>query len=58
MHELQVQCPYCFEVQFLEVAPDERGEMVQDCDVCCRPWQVTILADVSGELQAVVERAQ
>ena len=50
-----VSCPYCGEV--VEVALDpgsgEHQEYVEDCAVCCRPWQVTVnygadgMADVS-----------
>ncbi len=29
---VQVQCPYCGELVELYVDPQQRGEMVQDCD--------------------------
>ena len=53
-----VQCPYCFEQLELYVDPDTRGSFVQDCDVCCRPWQVTVWRDDEGELSVAVDRAQ
>jgi hypothetical protein len=53
-----VQCPYCFEQLELYVDPDTIGSMVQDCDVCCRPWQVHVTRDDDGNLVARVDRAQ
>jgi hypothetical protein len=53
-----VQCPYCWQTQELEVDPDTQGEMVQDCEVCCRPWRVTVRRKKDGELTVRVERAQ
>lgn len=52
-----VQCPYCFEWVEIFVEPDLRGEMVFDCEVCCRPWQVKITWD-SGQPHVLVSRAQ
>ncbi|MGD8861158.1 MAG: CPXCG motif-containing cysteine-rich protein [Myxococcales bacterium] len=54
----QVQCPYCFELLELYVDPDTRGRMIQDCDVCCRPWEVFVDRDDDGELHVMVQRAQ
>ena len=53
-----VQCPYCFEQVELYIDPDTQGSMVQDCDVCCRPWQVYVSRDEDGNLMASVDRAQ
>ena len=43
-------CPYCGEP--VEVVADEVGpeseEYVEDCPVCCRPWQVTVTRDEAG----------
>jgi len=52
-----VQCPYCFEWQQLDLDPDTWGSFVQDCDVCCRPWHVTVSWQ-DGEPLVHVERAQ
>lgn len=54
----QVQCPYCFEVLELYVDPEGAGSMVQDCDVCCRPWQLFVERSDDGELFVSVARAQ
>lgn len=45
-----VYCPYCGEPA--EVALDAGGgavqQYVEDCPVCCRPWQLTVRYDASG----------
>lgn len=52
-----VQCPYCFEEVDLYVDPQTRGGFVEDCYVCCRPWQVHV--ERHGEELAVsLSRAQ
>lgn len=56
--EAWVRCPYCHERQLLVVDPGTEGAFVQDCDVCCRPWQVAVSRDDQGELCVEVERAQ
>jgi hypothetical protein len=58
MDETTVTCPYCFETQLLVVDPETSGEMVQDCDVCCRPWLVRVERDADGELVVEVSAAQ
>ena len=40
--EFLVQCPYCGEQVEIYVEPDVRGVLVQDCEVCCNPWQVRV----------------
>jgi hypothetical protein len=42
----------------LYVDPDTEGELVQDCDVCCRPWRVLVERDVTGAPRVWVDRAQ
>lgn len=54
-----VQCPYCGSWIELWIDPGSAGEMVQDCDVCCRPWRVVVYRDdESGAPTVSVERAQ
>lgn len=38
------QCPYCGEAVMVSVAPEEAegAQYVEDCPVCCRPWQVEV----------------
>lgn len=42
--EHQAQCPYCGEPVLVSVAPEDAGgaRYVEDCPVCCRPWQVEV----------------
>ena len=39
-----VMCPYCGETLTLEldVGGGTYQQYVQDCEVCCRPWQVAV----------------
>jgi hypothetical protein len=41
----QVVCPYCGEEIELYLEPDVRGELVQDCEVCCNPWLVRVYGE-------------
>jgi hypothetical protein len=49
-----VACPYCGEE--LELAVDPGGgsvqEYVEDCEVCCRPLQLTVSWDEDGVAHA------
>lgn len=55
---VQVQCPYCFEWVEVVIDPAVRGEMVQDCEVCCRPWRVVVRRRRDGSPAVTVDRAQ
>ena len=55
---VQLQCPYCSEVVEVYLEPDIAGTMVQDCEVCCRPWQLMVAHDEEGDLTVDVTRAQ
>ncbi len=50
-----VQCPYCGEEVEIYLEPEIQGTLVQDCEVCCNPWQVTVYWD-SGEQYVDVKR--
>ncbi len=54
---VEAQCPWCFEVVELWIDPETEGVFVQDCDVCCRPWTVSVQRDELGELMVDVARA-
>ena len=51
-----VQCPYCFESVELVLDPETSGAFVQDCDVCCNPWQVEVARGADGLPLVRVER--
>ena len=44
---IELACPYCGED--VELVIDEGGgpeqAYVEDCPVCCRPWQVAVTGD-------------
>jgi len=48
-----VMCPYCGEPN--EIGIDAGGvanqDYVEDCQVCCRPWRVTVVYDDEGSAQ-------
>jgi hypothetical protein len=54
--EFTITCPYCGEDVAITIEPDVRGVMVQDCEVCCNPWQLRITRD-GDERYVSVERA-
>lgn len=51
--EATVVCPYCGEAN--EIALDAGGgpvqDYVEDCQVCCRPWRVTVSYDEGGNAE-------
>ena len=51
---VEVVCPYCGEPAELDV--DEGGasrqHYVQDCPVCCQPWEVEVTRDRDGDWSA------
>lgn len=54
----EVTCPYCGEGLELYLEPDLSGQLVQDCEVCCRPLSLTVQHSEDGELLVFVDRAQ
>lgn len=45
-----VMCPYCGETVEIALDPGSgpRQEYVEDCQVCCRPWNVSVRYDAEG----------
>lgn len=43
--EFSVTCPYCGEQVEVYLEPDVSGSFVQDCEVCCNPWQLRVVWD-------------
>jgi hypothetical protein len=48
-----VFCPYCGEENEIEIDPSAGRSQayVEDCQVCCRPWQVQVRLDEDGEAE-------
>ena len=46
----RVACPYCGAEVELKLDPGGgvTQRYVEDCEVCCRPWQLTVRWDPSG----------
>jgi len=59
MDALPLSCPYCGEAVDLDI--DESGgrrqSFVQDCPVCCQPWQVEVVGDPVGGWSATLRTA-
>jgi len=51
-----VTCPYCGEPADLdvEIGGASRQSYVQDCPVCCQPWQVEVRRDRDGDWTATL----
>jgi len=51
--EVCIACPYCgAEVELtLDPGGGSTQSYVEDCEVCCRPWQLTVRWDPSGAAQ-------
>jgi hypothetical protein len=50
-----VSCPYCGEESEIYLESDITGSLVQDCEVCCNPWNVRVSGE-GDERYVVVER--
>jgi transposase-like protein len=53
---IPITCPYCGESAEIDVEETgaSRQSYVQDCPVCCQPWQVEITRDRDGDWSASV----
>ncbi|HET7460119.1 MAG TPA: CPXCG motif-containing cysteine-rich protein [Longimicrobium sp.] len=54
-----VECPYCGEPVEIVLDPGSgtRQEYVEDCEVCCRPWQVSVAYADDGSAEVDVTAA-
>jgi hypothetical protein len=54
-------CPYCGEINEIALDPGSGSEQVyvEDCQVCCRPWRVTVryFSDGGAEVTALPENS-
>ena len=55
--EAAVECPYCGESVVIGLDPGSgpRQEYVEDCQVCCRPWQVSVTYTDDGSALVQVD---
>ena len=51
-----VQCPWCGEFTEIMVEADVTDVFVQDCEVCCRPWEIQVSVH-AGEKSITVRRS-
>lgn len=54
---MTVTCPYCGEEIEILLEPDVHGTLIQDCEVCCRPWELRVRRHRSGDTTVDVTRA-
>lgn len=54
-----VSCPYCGEEVEIALDPGSgtRQEYVEDCEVCCRPWLVSVAYGPDGAAEVDVAAA-
>jgi hypothetical protein len=55
--EATVLCPYCGELNEIAIDPGSgrQQEYVEDCQVCCRPWRVTVTYLPDGTADVALE---
>lgn len=54
-----VYCPYCGEANEIGLDPGGGASQayVEDCQVCCRPWNVVVRYDATGAASVDVQPA-
>ena len=54
-----VICPYCGEPNEIAVDPGSGAsqEYIEDCQVCCQPWRVTVSYDGTGAVHVHLDAA-
>ena len=55
-----VVCPHCGEPVEIALDPGSGAEQeyVEDCEVCCRPWRVSVRYAPDGSADVMVESAE
>lgn len=55
--EVLIVCPHCGEANELNLDPGSGPEQqyVEDCQVCCRPWRVTVRYGADGTADVFTE---
>ena len=51
-----MSCPYCGEMTEVALDPGsgDNQDYIEDCEVCCRPWRVSVSYDLRGHATVVV----
>lgn len=54
--EATVMCPYCWASVEITLDPGSGNaqEYVEDCEICCQPWQLHVHYDEEGRADVVV----
>jgi hypothetical protein len=57
--EVSVNCPHCGEAVIIGVDPTGGvvQDYIEDCQVCCQPWQIHLSYDEHGAAHVRVEAA-
>ena len=57
--EAIVYCPHCGEANEVALDPGsgDDQEYVEDCQVCCRPWEVEVTIDEEGRVSIELSEA-
>jgi transcription elongation factor Elf1 len=49
--EENIECPYCGENLVVLIDQTEAGQSyIEDCQVCCRPINFSLIADLDGSI--------
>lgn len=51
-----IDCPFCGECFEVGIDPTAQGQMIHDCDVCCRPIALQIQESLEQERIVTVGR--
>jgi phage FluMu protein Com len=56
--DIEIECPYCGELVtiFIDPTGGEEQAYVEDCPVCCRPWNVVAREEEAGGYAVAVVR--
>ncbi len=53
----EIECPYCGEWIALELDTTNPAQRyIEDCQVCCRPIEISTTAAENGEIQLTIAR--
>jgi hypothetical protein len=57
--EAEVVCPYCGEEMVIALDPGNgsSAEYIEDCQVCCQPWNVRVEYDSDGTAHVTLDTA-